>query len=1127
MPTADKCFMSLKQALHEAEGLSLEEARQIEERYHELTQHYLAVEDRTLSSARERAGQELAEAFRTRAIRRHRQKLQAIKLKLDAVRYVQANYPDDPITGLSAFLVGTHKLGKAGGGRNSVAALQKGLEAKYESAALRHMNAAGFTSTDFRKTLGNRDYLKVLLMMRHNLRNKADVLDGIDVDVRPEVVATAEATWAADIEMWQDGNRFGSELSDDAIGATRQSYDAFKVTNDNLKDTAANRDNVIADLRKYVDLEGTYGLPDGEALEMRLRAWYNGVTKSNHQTHSGGLSSSRNIAQFDMIISDNIASKTPEADALRATGHYLKFKSATAEAEFMYKYGKDNMGDMFLHRTRVEAKNNGLMAKMGAKPDQMYEDIVRGLMALHADDTKIISDLKNNGHINAVESTFNQYREISGATSIPVDMSIARWGAILRGIQVGSKLGMAGVAAMSDVVNVAAELHYQGNSLLSSYAQVIGGIWDGVGKRSEEQVQLMSMLGVMSEGLTSAISESFSHMEATPGKMAWGLTKFFKYNGLTWWTDTMRTTVAKSLAHGMALNAGKPFSALGSDMARLLETHGFDEGTWNLFKEMETFEVEGRKYMLPENVRSISRDKVRAHLQERLDKTLDPDLPTIMDDRTLRTEKKRVKSEGSLSHTRQLRLLQGQRSEIFKRLEALRGEKNAIQGRVEASRAVEPSSTPTMGKAPEPRQASPLDTRELVEVMEEMTLLQEKLAGFEDSIKHHQDELEHLRDTSGTIATRTTVGSDEFGAYYKLTQYETLHKRARALSFDLKEAQAEQFEAIMLGGREGEARRIAAAKREIEILKEMQKPQTEVLSEMRVDIGDIRKINDSEIEDWYEDMTGQLMGFFSDRANLAVVMPDARINAITKQGLAPGDSKGELMRFIMQFKSFPIGMYANVIGREVYGRGEKGLGSALNPFNGTGSGATRGLMNLVIGGTILGYVSGATRDVLQGKTVKPLNDIDTWHEAFLRGGSAGIWGDMVFGQAYQYGGGMTGQLAGPVIASIVGPGFEGFQRLAGLASAPEEAPEFTGYLLKYALNNSPGANFPIFSTMMSYYFGNALKESLNPGQLRRTMRRLQKDSHQQMFMHGSETLPWDGLGPFEPSLLAEQGLLKD
>lgn len=240
-------------------------------------------------------------------------------------------------------------------------------------------------------------------------------------------------------------------------------------------------------------------------------------------------------------------------------------------------------------------------------------------------------------------------------------------------------------------------------------------------------------------------------------------------------------------------------------------------------------------------------------------------------------------------------------------------------------------------------------------------------------------------------------------------------------------------------------------------------------------------------------LEAQLRTYFADRIDIAVPTPGAAERVYTTMNQQAGSLPGEAIRLIMLFKSFPITVLNKIVGREVYGNGYDSVGQWLlhdhkGKFN---------LAQLVAMTMVGGYISGAIRDALKGRTPKRLVDDGqlNWHvinDAMMRGGGLGIMGDMLFTEYDRQYRSFTGIAAGPVIGQL--------DPLFALRSSKEPARD-AGKLL---LDNTPYINLFYIRPVLDYFVLWNLQEMMSPGSLRRQERSVEQKNHQEHFILPSE-----------------------
>jgi hypothetical protein len=240
------------------------------------------------------------------------------------------------------------------------------------------------------------------------------------------------------------------------------------------------------------------------------------------------------------------------------------------------------------------------------------------------------------------------------------------------------------------------------------------------------------------------------------------------------------------------------------------------------------------------------------------------------------------------------------------------------------------------------------------------------------------------------------------------------------------------------------------------------------------------------------DLADQIRRLYIDRANVGVIKPDVRTRRYALGGTRRGTFDGELRGFIMHFKSFPIGVLANVVGREVYGRGSDTLMQALR----NGNGEMLGLANLILSTTVLGYVAMATKDIAKGRGPRDPKDPKTWAAAMIQGGGAGIYGDFLFGEMRtRYGGGPISTALGPEIGMA-----EDILDVIGRARNGDDVAAAT---MRTILSNTPYANLIYTKAALDYLIMYRIQESLNPGSVRRMEQRIKKENNQEFLMSPS------------------------
>lgn len=245
----------------------------------------------------------------------------------------------------------------------------------------------------------------------------------------------------------------------------------------------------------------------------------------------------------------------------------------------------------------------------------------------------------------------------------------------------------------------------------------------------------------------------------------------------------------------------------------------------------------------------------------------------------------------------------------------------------------------------------------------------------------------------------------------------------------------------------------------------------------------------------------RLQAFFVDQVDYSVIQPDAGTRAMVNLGTNRGTIPGEVLRTIMQFKSFPIAVMQKTIGREIYGRGSKGVGDILsNPGGHTQELA--GLAHIIAMGTLFGYGAMVAKDLLKGREPRDPKQMKTWMAAAVQGGGFGLYGDFLFGDYSRFGKSFVVSMLGPTASSIDdGVKLYGKIRDSAFSLDGDEAADAAATAFRTTINHLPFANLFYTRIALDYLILYDIQEAMNPGSLSRMEQRTQKENAQQFIFH--------------------------
>ena len=256
-----------------------------------------------------------------------------------------------------------------------------------------------------------------------------------------------------------------------------------------------------------------------------------------------------------------------------------------------------------------------------------------------------------------------------------------------------------------------------------------------------------------------------------------------------------------------------------------------------------------------------------------------------------------------------------------------------------------------------------------------------------------------------------------------------------------------------------------------------------------------------------DELTGKFMTYIRHAVDRGVPKPSAAERSIMQRGTKAGSVEGAALRFLFQFKGFPITVMRKTLGRELYGYGAENLKEALLQ----GKGNLRGLAHLIVAMTVMGYVSLSVSDLVRGKKAREFIEGDWAHNTKLlmasmaKGGGLGLYGDFLFGQFNRYGRSPTHTLLGPTLGQ-----FDDFWHLYSMAFQQGDFKGAMNQMLRIVHGNTPFINLFYLRMLLDYFILYNLMELQNPGSLRRMETRMKKENNQEFYISPKRVIPRGG-----------------
>lgn len=248
-----------------------------------------------------------------------------------------------------------------------------------------------------------------------------------------------------------------------------------------------------------------------------------------------------------------------------------------------------------------------------------------------------------------------------------------------------------------------------------------------------------------------------------------------------------------------------------------------------------------------------------------------------------------------------------------------------------------------------------------------------------------------------------------------------------------------------------------------------------------------------EIERARRDAIVKLLGAVNTESDFAIVTPGWKERAAFYGDLQRGTVKGEIVRSVLQFKSFPWAMFHRMADA-VANKDAPVSKAAMTAY-------------LVASTTLAGAMLMQTRDMLAGKDPRQMDKPEFWGSAFLQGGALGIYGDFLYGAGHtRYGSGILESAAGPTIGPLLELGL--VQPIQAIAKArdgkethflAQEAQDLKGFI--------PGGNIWYTKAAFDHLVSQQVFEALSPGYLSSIRSRTMKEYNQDWWWQPGELTP--------------------
>jgi len=509
---------------------------------------------------------EMTEEEKTARFVKKRDVYLSYKARINLLDYVDSNFADNKVLGLQSYMVGSQLNRTAS--KSSIAAQIVSARADYLSGITGDLKKGSYEkmllSGQFDREIGR-------ALWAINRREE------LPYEGPKEAMEIARIIKKYQDVMVKDQNDAGANISLYEGYIVRNSHDADKIA-------SAKYETWSKDILERLDVDRTF---EGRNIDETLNGIFENLSNGTHYKVPDKITGFKGGTS-------NIGRRLSEE-------RFFHWKSADDWFEYNQKYGYGNISQAIFKQMEITARNVVMMRKLGPNPKDTLNKVVEYIKARKDTDAKTQKELDK--AIGKYGKLNHQFDEISGATQMIHNNYAAKVGYLTRGFNAVTQLGGAVIASLTDIGGIMTHLKYQGFDLFDGVHTSVSAL--AKGRRADEIPEVLSSNGVFHDSMIGEISNVGFAEDGAPGMMAKMTNFFFKWNGLTWWTESLRSSTILAMSNLFAHRKNLTFDQLNAENQRVLKQYNIDADKWDMARQTATKASDGKEYFMPHKIADL------------------------------------------------------------------------------------------------------------------------------------------------------------------------------------------------------------------------------------------------------------------------------------------------------------------------------------------------------------------------------------------------------------------------------------------------------------------------------------------------------------------------------------------
>lgn len=509
---------------------------------------------------------EMTEEEKTARFVKKRDVYLSYKARINLLDYVDSNFADNKVLGLQSYMVGSQLNRTAS--KSSIAAQIVSARADYLSGITGDLKKGSYEkmllSGQFDREIGR-------ALWAINRREE------LPYEGPKEAMEIARIIKKYQDVMVKDQNDAGANISLYEGYIVRNSHDADKIA-------SAKYETWSKDILERLDIDRTF---EGRDIDETLKGIFENLSNGTHYKVPDKITGFKGGTS-------NIGRRLSEE-------RFFHWKSADDWFEYNQKYGYGNISQAIFKQMEITARNVVMMRKLGPNPKDTLNKVVEYIKARKDTDAKTQKELDK--AIGKYGKLNHQFDEISGATQMIHNNYAAKVGYLTRGFNAITQLGGAVIASLTDIGGIMTHLKYQGFDLFDGVHTSVSAL--AKGRRADEIPEVLSSNGVFHDSMIGEIANVGFAEDGAPGMMAKMTNLFFKWNGLTWWTESLRSSTILAMSNLFAHRKNLTFDQLNAENQRVLKQYNIDADKWDMARQTATKAADGKEYLMPHKIADL------------------------------------------------------------------------------------------------------------------------------------------------------------------------------------------------------------------------------------------------------------------------------------------------------------------------------------------------------------------------------------------------------------------------------------------------------------------------------------------------------------------------------------------